>query len=114
MVRLDARPHLIAEGADGARLWTSRQENSPQADTAFWAAAVEQRLGPEFKSVTRGAEGGFTTLRFLDRAGQPYVYVVALRVEGKHLQVVELYLPTLAHEARYATAFAAALAGSHS
>jgi len=112
MIRLDARPHLIAEGADGARLWSSRQDNTPVGDAAFWATAIEQRLGPEFQSVTRGTVGDYTTLRFLDRSDQPYVYVIALRVDGKRLHLVELYLPTLAHEGRYAEAFAQALTGS--
>ena len=44
-------------------------------------------------------------------ADDPYRYLIAVRVEGKHLQLVEIVYPGAAQEECYSAAVRAALAG---
>lgn len=110
MVALDLKRRFIAESADGAVLRAVRLPNDPEGDSAFWVAAVRERLEPEFAAVTEGTLGEYRTVRF-EQAGEddPYVYIVGVRADGRHLDVLELYYPSRAHEARNAPAVQAAL-----
>lgn len=109
-VALDIKRQLVAESADGARIWTVRLPNDPVGDTPFWTDAVKQRLSSEFAAATPVTVGGWTGLRFVDRSDAPYTWIVLLRAEGKSLDLVQLFYPTQAAEERYAPAVQAALA----
>ena len=110
MVQLPPRKHFIAESADGARVWTGRLPNEPVGDGAWWAAAVVERLGREFASATTAQVGGFTVVTLVDRADRPYTWLIALRADGRHLDVVEAFFLSPDQAARYQEALLASLA----
>ena len=93
-----------AESADGAVLRTSRRKNAPRGDSAFWVEAIRTRLAPEFASATVFDAGQFKLVEFVDRTDSPYHYLVGVRVEGNDLDLVEVYYPTPAQQARYGDA----------
>jgi hypothetical protein len=111
MVLLDLKKHFVAESADGARIRASRHANAPRGSADFWLDAVRQRLAPEFAAVETSTEGAWRLLRLVDRSEKPYVFVVGVRVEGDKLDLVELYYPSEAQEARHKAAVRAALVG---
>ncbi|MCK6522786.1 DUF4349 domain-containing protein [Myxococcota bacterium] len=111
-VALDDRQHFSAESADGAILRATKLENEPAGDATFWISAIQDRLASEFASAERSEIGGFQVLRLVEPgADDPYRYLIAVRVEGKHLQLVEIVYPGAAQEERYNAAVRAALAG---
>jgi hypothetical protein len=114
MVLLDLRKRFVAEGPDGARVRAERLENAPQGGSDFWLDAIRQRLAPEFAKAETRDVGAWKVLRLLDRSDKPYVFVLAVRAQGRHLDLVEVYYPSEAHEARYAEAVQAMLVGGAS
>ena len=111
-VALNDREHFSAESADGAILRATKLKNEPAGDAAFWIAAIQDRLGSEFASAERSEIGGFQVLRLVEPgADDPYRYLIAVRVEGKHLQLIEIVYPGAAQEERYNAAVRAVLAG---
>lgn len=111
MVRLDDKGPFVAESPDGARIWAWRVENPTEGDAAFWLAAVQQRLARDFASATAEPVGGWQALRLVDRADPPYTWLVGVRVEGKWLHVVQVFLPSPESAQRHDAAIRAALAG---
>lgn len=111
MVALDVKKRFLAESADGARFRAARLENDPEGNATFWLDALETRLAPEFARADRADVGAWKTLRLEDRSDTPYVYVLGVRTDGTTLEIVEIYYPTKAHEARYGDAVRAALTG---
>lgn len=111
MVALDLRRRFVAESPDGARIWTHKLLNEPAGDAAFWLDAVEERLAGDFGTAIRGELGGYAALRLVDRSDEPYVWVIAARVEGRHLHLVQIYYPSAEHEARHVEAVSAVLSG---
>jgi hypothetical protein len=107
-VALD-RKGTHAESPDGARVFAWRAENAPLGDAAFWADALEGRLGKDFASVARSTEGDFTVLTFVFRGEPAYTWVLAVRSRGKHLDLVHAFLPTAEAAARHGEALRAAL-----
>ena len=45
--------------------------------------------------------GDYQAIRLLADGEKPYVYVIAVRNQGKYLQLIEIYYPSLEHEKRY-------------
>ena len=111
MVALGERGPFVAESADGARVWSGRLPNRPDGDAAFWLAAVQERLAPEFASATPDRLGTLSVLRLVSRDDKPYVWVIGVRVIGNRLEVVEVFYPSIEHERRHGPAVRAALAG---
>lgn len=111
MVQLEERGPFVAESADGARIWSHRLENAPRGDAAWWQTALRDRLAPEFAVGEAGAQGAWKTVRLVDRGDEPYTWVIAVRVAGDHLDLVQVYYPSAAAEQRYAAAVAAVLMG---
>ncbi len=111
MVALDLTRRTVAESADGARFRAARLPNAPRGDGAFWRDALQRRLAPEFRSAETREVGDWKVLRLLDRGAKPYVYVLAVRPNGEDLDLVEVYYPSEAHEARHGAAVEAVLAG---
>jgi hypothetical protein len=109
MVGLDERRAFVAEAPDGARIWTHSVKNRPLGDAAFWQAAVQGRLGRDFASVQRSVAGDFQVLTLVDRGEDPYTWIVAVRVQGARLEIVQAYLPDPAQAARYGAAVQAIL-----
>ena len=111
-VALNDREHFSAESADGAILRATKLDNEPAGDAAFWIAAIQDRLSSEFASAERSEIGGFQVLRLVEPgADDPYRYLIAVRVDGKFLQLVEIVYPGAAQEERYSAAVRAALSG---
>jgi len=109
MVGLDLRRAYVAEAPDGARIWSHSVKNRPLGDAAFWLAAMEGRLGRDFASVQRSVAGDFQVLTLVDRGDEPYTWMVAVRVQGARLEIVQAYLPDPAQAARYIQAVQAVL-----
>jgi hypothetical protein len=114
MVLLDLKKRFVAEGPDGARVRAARLENAPQGGSGFWLDAIRQRLAPEFAKAETSDVGAWKVLRLVDRSEKPYVFVLAVRADGRHLDLVEVYYPSEAQETRYADAVKAMLAGGAS
>ena len=113
-VELNRKGQFVVESADGARLWTGRLENQPRGDTDFWLTALQERLAEEFGSAEVSEQGGFKLLRLVDRAEDPYTYIVGVRESGKHLELVEIYYPSAEHAERHAEAIQAIFTGGNS
>lgn len=111
MVVLDLKKRFIAESADGARIRGTRLVNAPRGSSAFWLDAMQQRLAPEFAKAETSTQGDWQVVRLVDRSEKPYVYVLAVRAEGDHLDLVEVYYPSEAQETRYGDGVKAMLAG---
>ena len=109
MVGLDVRRAYVAEAPDGARIWTHSIRNRPVGDSAFWLAAIEGRLGRDFATVQRTDVGTFRVLTLVDRGEDPYTWIVAVRVAGDRLELVQAYLPDPAQTVRYTEAVRAVL-----
>lgn len=112
MVGLDLRRAFVAEAPDGARIWSHSVKNLPVGDAAFWLAALESRLARDFASVQRSTAGGFAVLTLVDRGDDPYTWMVAVRITGGRLELVQAYLPDPAQAARYGEAVRAVLAAA--
>jgi hypothetical protein len=110
MVVLSKDGAWIAESADGAVLWTSRRRNEPRGDSAFWLDAIRTRLAPDFASAEVTDAGTFHFIEFVDRADDPYHYLVGVRTQDDHLDIVEVYYPTPAHKMRYGDAILSSIA----
>jgi len=112
LVALDERRRFVAESPDGARLWTGRLENEPRGDTGFWLDAITGRIAVEFADAETQSVGDFQVLRLVDRADPDgYRYLIGVRATGKTLDLVQIYYPTAAIEARYQEAVTASLHG---
>ncbi len=106
----ETRP-FEAHSAGGSALWTARFANSPRADTEFWGDAVFSRLERRFDRVERSRTGDFEVVR-ASTGGEHLDYVVALRVSGDALELVEAHFPNPDEEDRHAEHTLAALAAS--
>jgi len=109
MVQLTPKRRFIAEGPDGARIWSGRLANEPAGDGAFWVDAIQARLGAEFSAAEVETVGGFTLLKLTDRGDSPYVWWIAIQPRGTSLDVVEIYFPTPAELERFEVAVRATL-----
>jgi hypothetical protein len=114
LVKLDEKRSFVTESPDGTRFWATRLDNEPVGTEAFWMEAVASRVAPEFATAERGEHGGWTTLRLVADADPVYVWWVAVRVDGKKLELAQAYFPTVEQEKRYADAIRASLAGGAS
>lgn len=111
MVRLERRGPYVAEAADGARIWSHRVENAPEGDAAFWMEAISSRLSTDFASAAEETVGGWRTLRLVSRDDQPYTWLIAVRVEGRRLHLVQAWLPSEEAAQRHDAALRAVLSG---
>jgi hypothetical protein len=75
----------------GAVFWASRRDNAPEGNARYWADALKHRLSPEFAKVEEKALGDYIALSFTDRGEAPYRYLVAVRAEGKTLELAEAF-----------------------
>jgi hypothetical protein len=109
LVALDLKRAFVAESPDGARIWSHRVRNRPLGDATFWLDAIDGRLGRDFASVQRSAEGDFLTMSLVDRGEEPFTWLIAVRVRGDWLEIVQAYFPGPAQTARYGAAVKSAL-----
>lgn len=104
MVGLDVGRAFVAEAPDGARVWSHSIANRPVGDAGFWLSALEGRLGRDFASAQRSEAGTFTVLTLVDRGEDPYTWIIAVRVRGDRVELVQAYLPDPTQAARYTEA----------
>jgi hypothetical protein len=100
-VALDDKLHFVSESADGAVFWASKRDNAPEGNARYWADALKHRLSPEFAKVEEKALGDYIALSFTDRGDSAYQYLVAVRTDGKTLELAEAFFPSAEHEKRY-------------
>src|SRR5262249_35122351 len=83
-----------AQSADTTILRAARTSNDPRGDEAFWAEAVERELdGRDEQLVDRGEAGQVVYRTFKNRDTDPRYYLIALKVDGEKLFVVEAFFP---------------------
>jgi hypothetical protein len=111
-VALDIKKRFVAESADGVVLRSGKLVNEPLGDTAFWMAAIQERLEPEFTEVERGTLGGYEVLTLTQGSDEPYVYVVAVSAQDDWLQVIEVYYPGLEQLERHGAAVRGVIQGT--
>jgi len=100
-VRLDPRDYHL-QSADGATLRGVTLRNDPQGDASFWRQAVSDRIGDQLDDGSVTTVGGWAMVRFVEQGSQePYIWHLGFRVDGRHLQVLQLTYPTDVLEARY-------------
>ena len=100
----------IAESPDGAKVWASQNELDPVGTSDLWIEAVKNRIAPEFAAAEVSTVGAFKVLRLLDeQSDTAYRYLVAVRVDGKKLQVIEAYFANAEQEKRYGAAVRASI-----
>lgn len=92
MVGLKLWRDFVAEAPDGSRIWSGRLDTEVDSDAAFWADAVQERLGEDFASAERDSLGDFEVLTLTSRDDAAYTWVIAVRTDGRHLDLVEAYL----------------------
>ena len=113
-VRLDPRKARF-ESADGAMAWAFTMRNEPIGDGAFWRQAVLDRIGEQLDDGATSRKGGWSLVRFVEQgAKEPYVWHLGFRVDGKHLEVLQVTYPTEVQEARYHDDVLAVLGGGAS
>ena len=111
LVLLNKRGDFICAGADGARIWAVEIDNEPLGDTDFWAAAIQERLAEGFDEVEGQEHGGYAFLRMADHGDDPYAWWIGVKAEGKDLEVVHIFFPSLESEARHIEAVLGAISG---
>ncbi|MFT7519538.1 MAG: hypothetical protein ACI9MC_001680 [Kiritimatiellia bacterium] len=109
MVALSPRGSFVAEGPNGARIWSGRLKTDVLADNAFWITALGERLAQDFASAEVQEVGGFTVVRFVQREDEPYTWMVAIRVSGRELYVVEAFFANPDQAARFDVSVLASL-----
>ena len=111
-VALDIKQRFVAESADGVVLRSGKLVNEPVGDTAFWMAAMQQRLEPEFSEATVETWGEYSVLTLVQGDDTPYVYIVAVSAQGKWLQLIEVYYPGAEQRERHGAAVRGAIEGT--
>jgi len=111
-VALDSKKRFVAESADGAVIRSGKLDNEPQGDTAFWMAALQQRLEPEFASAKVETWGAYRVLELVDGSDEPYVYLLAVSSQGKWLHLVEVYYPGQPEQERHGAAVRKVIEGA--
>jgi hypothetical protein len=111
LVALSSKDHHQAESADGVVFWTARLDNRPEGSAEFWRAAIIERIAEEFGAAKEGQVGEYLTLRLVSPAEEPYIYTIAIQVDGDELLLVETYYPTQAAEQRHSPNVQAVLGG---
>jgi hypothetical protein len=109
MVVLEDDDHWTAESADGAVLWTSKHENEPHGDTAFWLGALRTRMEQDYPSVEVVTIGGYSFLCATDSGAGHYRYFVGVMAHDDELNLIEVYYPTRQAEERNAAAVRAVI-----
>lgn len=109
MVVLDDDDHWVAESADGAVLWTSKRENEPRGDTAFWLGALRERMAQDYPGIEEVTIGQYSFLRITDTGERHYRYLVGVMAHDDELNLVEVYFPNAEAEERHSAAVRAAV-----
>lgn len=102
---------LRAQAADTSILRGGRVRNEPEGTARFWADAIAFEMdGRDEEKVDQYRAGPLEVQVFRNKDAQPRWYVVGVAVAGKHVYVVEAFLPTEAAWKEHGDAIRAALA----
>ncbi len=98
LVRLEPRGPYVAEAPDGARIWAWKVKNDPQGGADFWIQAVQARLARDFASAEQRTVGAWKVIELVDRPVEgggegPYTWLIAVRVEGEWLHLLQVMTP---------------------
>ena len=100
-VRLDDKRYLM-QAADGAVVWAGTLPNDPLGSAAFWRTAVAERIGEQLDGGVTSEVGGWSLIRFVEPGAEdPYVWYLAFRDDGKHLELLQIMYPNAEREKRY-------------
>lgn len=101
----------IARSPDGVALWTCTRKNNPRGSATFWREALTTRLAPAYSQHELYQLGGFLALELREQDNQrrEYRYVIAVRVDGDELQLVEAYYPSAKQQKHYGPAIRAVI-----
>ena len=100
MVVLDPKGHYHAESADKANVFAGRLPNDPEGTAEFWKEAIIKRIGGEYAEIESFEAGEYLGLRLKADDEDGYVWTLYLSIEGKWLNVIQAYYPSLEHEGR--------------
>lgn len=110
MVGLDLKREFVAEAPDGSRIWSGKLDTEVDTDGGFWIAAVKERLAGDFATAEVSSMGSFAVLTLTSRTDTPYTWIIAVRPDGKRLEVVEAYLSSPKETERFLPAIRAVVA----
>ena len=84
-----------AENTGGVRVRISRTTNKPEGDTAFWQEALTYHLSPFYAGTEplEFQEGLYRGALFTSKDKDPFHYLVAQRVDGDDIHVLEAFFP---------------------
>jgi hypothetical protein len=82
-----------AESPEGTRVRLGATANTPRGDEAFWQKALLHHLGPRYRGAEALEQGAFRAVLFTSKDARPYSYLVAVRVQGELLTVLEAFFP---------------------
>jgi hypothetical protein len=92
---LQERRAFRAESSDGTRVRIGSTENHPRGDEEFWQQALIHHLQPFYRQAEPLEIGSLRGVLFTSKDRDPYAYLVAVRIKGNGLYVVEVFFPDL-------------------
>lgn len=92
---LEKRRSYRAESSDGTRLRIGSTKNEPRGDEEFWQQALLYHLKAYYKTANPLEIGSLRGVLFTSKDRNPYAYLVAVRIRGGRLYVLEVFFPDL-------------------
>jgi hypothetical protein len=92
---LEDRRAFRAESPDGTRVRIGSTPNHPRGDEEFWQRALIHHLQPFYRQAEPLEAGSLRGVLFTSKDRNPYIYLVAVQMEGRRLYVVEVFFPDL-------------------
>lgn len=92
---LEVRRAFRAESSDGTRVRIGSTWNLPRGDEEFWQRALVHHLHPFYRQAEPLEIGSLRGVLFTSKDRDPYAYLVAIRIKGNGLYVVEVFFPDL-------------------
>lgn len=92
---LERRRSYRAESSDGTRLRIGSTKNDPRGNEEFWQQALLYHLKAYYKSANPLEIGSLRGVLFTSKDRSPYAYLVAVRIRGGKLYVLEVFFPDL-------------------
>jgi len=92
---LEKRRSFRAESSEGTRVRIGSTKNQPRGDEDFWQQALLHHLKAYYKTAEPLEVGSLRGALFTSKDRNPYAYLVAVRIKGGRLYVMEVFFPDL-------------------
>jgi hypothetical protein len=92
---LEKRRSFRAESSEGTRVRIGSTKNQPRGDEDFWQQALLHHLKAYYKTAEPLEGGSLRGALFTSKDRNPYAYLVAVRIMGGRLYVMEIFFPDM-------------------